>query len=410
MRLNSLSAAVLVVFAAACTTQTSSPSPTPQPRTFTASPTAVETTPSTRPPTSSPAATAPPDALDWQRVDPFPNAEEGSAAVSVTAGGPGFVAVGTGAITAEVRQDAAVWTSADGAEWSAVTDDNGAFAAASMAGVTAHDGLLVAVGRDLTSVDQDVAASWTSTDGVGWERVESEAQFEQLEGAQMIDVTVGGPGFVAVGSAPRMDASAVWTSTDGTAWQRVPHTQVFDTSFMWSVAPGGPGMVAVGWRGRPEPMAAVWVSNDGLDWRLADDLPGGELFQVRSVTAGEDGMLVAVGDSLEGGQSAIWTSEDGVTWTAAGDPAMFVNTLISSVVAYGSGHIAAGSITDDAAVWTSPDGQEWAIVDDSEAFTDAYIAGLYAGETGPVIGVGATQENIEGTGSYVQAATAWHAE
>lgn len=366
--------------------------------------------------TPEPTATTPAAAaeLAWQRIDPFPDADEGSAAVSVTAGGPGFVAVGITGISPTGQQNAAVWTSPDGLDWSSVEDMNGGLQTASMAGVTARDSLLVAVGRSLVSVDQDIAAAWTSNDGTTWDRVSLEGQIEHFEGTQMIGVTAGEAGFVAVGSAPRMDASAAWTSTDGLAWQRVPHGPVFETSFMWSVTTGGPGFVAVGWEGRPEIRAAVWTSPDGVEWTLAEPLPGGEEFQARSVAEGEDGTLVAVGDSIGGGQSAIWTSQDGVTWTAVGDPAMFEGTLVSSVVAFRGGFLAAGSVTAgggvgvDAAVWTSPDGEEWTLHQETDAFPNAYIAGLFADDD-EVVAVGASQQNLEGTGSVIQAATAWYA-
>ena len=94
----------------------------------------------------------------------------------------------------------------------------------------------------------------------------------------MVDVTIGGPGFVAVGrqevctDLPEPDESnsvqlddargidpvtvcsdrhaVVWTSVDGLSWSRVPHDEAIfggaDFYRMNSVIAGGPGLVAVG--------------------------------------------------------------------------------------------------------------------------------------------------------------------
>jgi hypothetical protein len=66
-------------------------------------------------------------------------------------------------------------------------------------------------------------------------------------------VVAGGPGLVAVGldeSVGDTDA-AVWTSPDGLTWTREPHDEaVFGgpgfQEMVW-ITPGGPGLVAVGY-------------------------------------------------------------------------------------------------------------------------------------------------------------------
>ena len=81
---------------------------------------------------------------------------------------------------------------------------------------------LVAVGEDESSdCGGGINVIWTSVDGFTWSRV----AFDQLcEGGGVGDVTVGGPGLVAVGTASEEDPStaAVWTSVDGLSWSRVP--------------------------------------------------------------------------------------------------------------------------------------------------------------------------------------------
>ena len=153
----------------------------------------------------------------------------------VTVGGPGLVAVGSdglGALGPYLRtrpggagsRHAAVWTSTDGITWSRVAHDEAVFGGGGMRSVTAGGPGLVAVGVGDTSV----AAVWTSVDGITWSRVpHDEAVFG---GGEMNSVTAGGPGLVAVGVGGT-GVAAVWTSADGLTWSRVPHDEaVFATA------------------------------------------------------------------------------------------------------------------------------------------------------------------------------------
>jgi len=235
---------------------------------------------------------------------------------SVTVGGPGLVAVGGvgadwRARTSDFRNnDAAVWTSVDGLAWSRVAHDETVFGGADdqlMMSVTAGGPGLVAVGFDGegpwdNSGGQD-AAVWTSVDGLTWSRVPHDEDAFGRGSPAMLGVTTGGPGLVAVGfSFP--NSAAVWTSVDGLAWSRVAHDNGVDLSgSMRSVTAGGPGLIAAG------DAAAVWTSPDGLTWSLdangAEPEPGTHL-RMLGVSAA-NGRLVAVG-TLDGAAAAVWTS------------------------------------------------------------------------------------------------------
>lgn len=351
-----------------------------------------------KPPASSPpSATSSPShhSIDLDRVTTFP-APEGSAVTAVTAGGPGFVAVGF-----DGTDRAMVWVSTDGLEWTGVPDSD-VFARASMAGVTSRNGRLIAVGRDLTSVDDERAAAWVSRDGITWRRVGG----PELDGAQMISVAPGGPGFVAVGTMLEgVDASAVWTSVDGESWDLAPQQPDLAHSFMWSVATGGPGLVATGWYRNPEPSVAFWSSADGQIWARSAQPSNGEGFQGRSVVDAE-GTLVAVGELVTGGAAAVWSSVDGITWRGVSGPASFDGASLTAIARIPGGLIASGYKGTDAAAWTSPDGKIWTRVDDRGAFRDAYITAMVASDE-RLVAVGATQTRIAGTNSFDQAATAW---
>lgn len=303
-----------------------------------------------------------PDGLDWTPVplEESPRLEPGL--TSVTAGGPGFVAVGYSyGAPAAVKSGglAVVWTSPDGTSWSNVSLDEDGFADAGMLGVTSGGPGVVAVGFAM-----DHAAVWTSTDGITWSPVPHDESIFGRDDTQMSAVTGGGPGLIAVGSrrGPGPDHASVWTSSDGIAWSPVPHDEdVFaDVTQMSSVVAGGPGVVAVGTAGDD---AAVWTSTDGITWsRVLDDqgVFGGQGDQAMAgVTNGGPG-LVAVGS--DGTNAAVWTSVDGVAWSRTphdedvfGGPA---DQAMRSVTTSSTGLVAVGlddpNLTvDSAAVWVA---------------------------------------------------------
>jgi hypothetical protein len=235
---------------------------------------------------------------------------------------------------------------------------------------------LVAVGED-----DSAAVVWTSADGLAWSRVpHDEAVFGLIlgDGNAMTGVTVGGPGFVAVGSDglnsdnPTGRARAVvWTSVDGLSWSRVPHDEaVFGgpgDQGMFDVTLGGPGLVAVG---EDDQGAPVWTSKDGITWvrippneavfpgRETDsELQFGEGTRIFNVIAGGPGLL-AFGEA-SWGEQAVWTSVDGTSWRRApDDEAVFKSAWVDDVIAVGSGLVAVGSDGGGAAVWVYSEASE----------------------------------------------------
>ncbi len=305
---------------------------------------------------------------------------------SVTATQSGLVAVGregprdgiVGDMYPSADIDAAVWTSADGASWTRIPHDDAVFGGKytqQINSVTAGGPGLVAVGFDRSGGDGD-GAVWTSVDGVTWSRVpHDEAVLGGFGIQNMGKVTAGGPGLVAVGwdgSVVGAEA-AVWTSVDGVTWSRVPHDEaVFGgpTSFMNDVTVGGPGLVAVGGEGRRlEEDAVVWTSVDGLIWSRVphDDVVfGGDRTQVmESVVAVETGLWAVGWEGPGGGERAVvWASVDGVAWSRLPhDEAVFGGAPLQSmmsVTVVGSDLVAVGAAGPgddlDAAVWSATTG------------------------------------------------------
>lgn len=312
------------------------------------------------------------DGIAWARV-PHDDEIFGStfgldahAMTTVTAGGPGVVAVGW-VLDNPWDADAAVWTSPDGITWSRVAHDETLFGGTSyqaMWTVTAGGPGLVAMGEDRSrDSDSGDVAVWTSADGNTWARVPyDEAVFGGPGGQEVRSVTSGASGLVAVGGETfegDAGSAAVWTSRDGVAWDRVPHDEaIFGGSgeqAMQSVTAGGPGYVAVGWDGA---VAAVWTSPDGRSWSRVrhDEGVFASGTGMQSVTS-TGRALVAVGWHSDGpGGSAVWTSPDGITWSRVPlDEAVFGEAAISGVAHGGPGLVAVGGAGsddgDEAAVW-----------------------------------------------------------
>lgn len=246
----------------------------------------------------------------------------------VLAAGPrGVVAIGL------VGARLASWSSPDGLRW---TVHESAFPATvdgnevSVTAVVATDRGWLAVGRTdpfcnhACGLDPVRAMVWISTDGLRWSRVADQASFAT---SGMIDVTRGGPGFVAVGLAG--DHAAIWTSADGVVWTRVHDSPLFhrlpsqDPSAyaqMTGVAAGDGIVAAIGLEGpggAHGPSGRAWRSVDGLTWtaaRTEDFAAAGEtsVYPVDVIATPEGFLAIAQANGACGIQ--VWTSVDGSSW------------------------------------------------------------------------------------------------
>ena len=284
---------------------------------------------------------------------------------AVAAGGPGFVAVG------EANLVGTVWTSTDGVSWTAQSFADLGLEGGSMYSVVKGGPGFVAVGSwngvstegvgILDEAEYEVAAVWTSIDGIAWTRVPHTPVFAAVGRNVVIwDVTAAGPGLVAVGAEEGVGGirAAVWTSPDGLAWSRMsPEASAFTDGAMDHIIAGGPGLVAWG--------SHIWVSDDGITWERAS-VPDG--FHQADITVGGPG-LVAVGGTLRPERDAfdtmVWTSADGLSWEGqAGGTGL--EGGMESVVDVGPGLFATGSNPSAANDWTpvpqawiSEDGKHW---------------------------------------------------
>lgn len=265
------------------------------------------------------------DGWSWSRVEASGDVFGDRLMNSVIAGGPGLVAVGSG------PQGAAVWTSVDGLDWSLVEDELGVFGSdgsSYMSTVVAAGPGLVAAGSD-RSGGMGTGAVWTSAEGLEWSRLAGDTDMFGGDGHhEVLSLTVGGPGLVAVGYQHPVESNrhraAVWTSVDGLSWSRVPHDRSafggWDEREMHSITSGGSGLVAVGVNGPGNTArAAVWTSEDGRGWSpvTAEGMTGAPLGQMMSQVISSPAGLVAVGGPSwdAEGPAVVWISRDGADWS-----------------------------------------------------------------------------------------------
>ncbi len=306
----------------------------------------------------------------------------GSATVDIVPGGDGLVAMGFDGAFGSM-----LWTSGDGGRtWTDITPAD--FASIGIANVVEFDGILVAVGRGNTlDVDAQEAAVYLSDDGVAWRKVTSA---EPMVG-QLIDVVATDDGLFAVGGVPGADAAGLWHSVDGEAWERIGGE--FPSAFMWSIAEGGPGLVAVGWRRNPEPDLAVWTSSDaGATWDLAPDPEGFAGFEGTDVAALEDGSLALVGSSLDGSRGRIWHSADGVAWELAVEELDGIHARSLAITP--GGLVAVGGGDDmNGRAWFSADGASWSSFGDP--VEGAYFTNAVAVDGGLLVTGGSQSGTME---------------
>jgi hypothetical protein len=334
-------------------------------------------------------------ALDWVECDWENGSGSPSEMNAVATGGPGLVAVGHDTGVNDGRYSAhylhaAVWTSPDGLSWiqtahdAATLGDRGQ--EASMHSVTAGGPGVVAVGDC-----QGRAAAWVSPDGLTWSRAQvphENTAIDRLSGTHMTSATAGGSGLVAVGyehyRVTGQQVAAAWTSPDGLTWSRsqVNHGNSAyggrGKSFVLAVTAGGPGLVAVGFEKgltSGELVAAVWVSQDGSEFlRVPHDdasLGGPGKARLDAVVAAGAG-LVAVGSEQCGSAPAVaaaWTSTDGLAWSRVPLPEIRPgkrdryrpDSRLSAVTVGGPGIVAVGAAPGghSAMTWVSDDGLHW---------------------------------------------------
>ncbi len=316
--------------------------------------------------TSAPTTPSPsPEPAHWVATElPAPDAaaacapDEGLQNLLVVGFGSGLLALGSCAHTAS---PSLVWTSADGVSWHASGPP--AMAHADVYDLMVADGLIIAVGEDVTN--GVTAAAWTSRDGLSWTRSNGD-----LGCAVMSTVTRFGSELVAFGNRVPNDMPEYevppgvceWVSTDGLDWQAVtlPAAVFAGDAYVASVSSGPLGLIAVGSDAPPDgQVGMLWRSSDGRTWSRADRPIAPDWNSLDLAIAGGRGLLV-----LGNGPGGHWlaSSADLTSWTTERLPGK--QDFIGEGRAIASGPAGLISLScdfcsPDATAWTSSDGVSW---------------------------------------------------
>ena len=245
---------------------------------------------------------------------------------SVTFGADGWLAVG--GVIAVAAQHPVVLGSGNGSVWIAA-DREAAFSQPGLftEQAAAGPGGYVIVGYQAVG-GRTIAAAWWSAGLTGWQRAGTPAGAS----GQMLGVTAGPRGFVAVGADG--DAPAAWTSTGGgSAWtqQNVPLPVGATRAVLQHVASSGRTVVAVGTAlttaGQQLPFAAS-SADGGTTWTESVlPVPAGRAF-VTALTAltgprrdrgrGRRTFLATgtFGSTAGHQDVVVWTSASGSSWKA----------------------------------------------------------------------------------------------
>jgi hypothetical protein len=226
----------------------------------------------------------------------------------VMAAGPGLVAVSAAS--------ALVWSSTDGRTWIAHSTPNTArVAGESLYAVASHGDELIAVGQAWQTPSGDGISGivMTSSDGVHWTRQ------TPPDGFAPRDVTWADGAWLMAGYRGGQDGgtpeAAILRSTDGLTWSPVdlaPAPGSDDGTQMVSITAGADGVVAIGGGGSSTgPSFSAWTSSDGASWEL-QALPDGPVGSGQAVTAlVRSGQVIVAGNGWSASRDrlpAVWIS------------------------------------------------------------------------------------------------------
>jgi hypothetical protein len=280
------------------------------------------------------------DGKSWQLAREFP---VGQPILALTAGGPGFVVGGADG------NDAVVWTSKDGRTWQSVKDASLRDGMINMLVPTASG--VVAFGRRSSS---DTPAIWTSPDGSDWLAATNETGRRVAGGVEAVGAYDGRA--IAVVFEGDDKPAGIWETTGRAEWTRTGSLPTTGTADV--VAGGERGWVALSY-------TDAWTSVDGRSWTTVDGGPDVASDAIADdagfIAVGYVGSLPGetCGDQRPFA-GHTWTSADGRTWQQMPDTDAFGSAFVSrllvvdrTLVGYGQ---RIGTSADGLAVgrWTAP--------------------------------------------------------
>ncbi len=303
-------------------------------------------------------------------------------------------------------------------DWARTTGDPGFDDVQAINASATFEDRFVVVGRrdvpDSEGGSRYFPGIWTSADGLRWQPADVEGS--DKEGLEIRDVTVGGPGLVAVGDDRTGDTvrAAVWLSTDGLRWARV-HDDGFNPGRMWRVGATDQEIVAFGddclciyskqYLADGQGRRVNWTSPDGRDWLRATNEPGVEVAKGVRTLVGVGGWLTAFVHDWDSVDAAtrpveVWRTRGRADWTKVGELPGSQGADVFHAAQGPRGWVATGMTgSNEAAAWISSDGIAW----DRSPTAPGAVHALLADRAG-FIAVGARSTStgcIEPDGAFV---------
>ena len=235
------------------------------------------------------------DGLNWTDT---PMSIAGGVLVHLAAGGPGYVAIAIEPYAAgSPGVTPTVFVSADGRNWESGQPTD--LLEANVHAMNAMGDLVVAVGT-AGAEGRTLDASWTTTDGVSWERFD-----EDSDRAAVLDLAWNGEVLLAVGHGTCPggvglaiecpgEANIAWQSTDGRTWQPaladaccagLSEVVATPTGWVATVTPGDPSAAV-------PPALAGRIGE--AEWLPVEIDAGGEL--ILESVAVHEGLVMFVGE------------------------------------------------------------------------------------------------------------------
>ncbi len=294
---------------------------------------------------------------DWEPVGDDA-AFEGARINTVVAVGESFVAAG--AILGSNRLEPAVWTAADGREWTRVILPPTSPAHQTVGDLVVTESGMLALGSAVSDLGiiggtpktPAVGHGLWDFDGVEWRSVAAST----ADGRPfLVDVLPAGDSFVGGGTL--QGKARLWVSSDGESWGLVRGTgnRWPDRLAFTSMVQLSDGTVVAA-ATREGEQSVIFRSKDLLTWEKIDTANGPR--QIARLIPVKGG-LVAIPDPFGPSPALFWTSGDGEAWQPVlpGDSGLpvasdGVQAVVRDVVEWGCRDIAVGSLGLQPAIWS----------------------------------------------------------
>lgn len=211
-----------------------------------------------------------------------------------------------------------IWKTADGVNWTKISDKAPWGKSRSMSAVVFNNSLYVFCGWNADTYKYNNSV-WKSDDGINWVTVKPvNSKFPEREGQVALVYNDRIWIFGGVNFATRETYNDVWTSSDGIEWQEVSKTSPWTARYDHAMSIFQDKMYLTGGLhiGTHKTESEVWVTTDGINWEK----------RVPQWPSRHGHISLTYNDSLwiiggwhndpenDSGINDTWFTEDGFTW------------------------------------------------------------------------------------------------